>query len=142
MVGQDACCDHRSFFQKYKDYIKFWTPIICIPGILIGIASRHYKPKPEPPEQVLALEPLTVRAANGDYAVIVGKQDNGEVIACTTDINQLWNSLALEAVVQSEINDGDNETITLRGKLIPSEKDKTYFRFTSVTAQGYSFPPE
>ena len=131
-----------------KQHRLTWAGITGGIGIVIagtlGIQYLAHKSEPKKPQAVvpvvqsLTLEPLSITSENNYWISLVGRPEGEKPILCVSD--SIVPTINIEALVQSEINDGDNETIRVTGREIPSKTGKPYFNFTSIEVQGYKFP--
>jgi len=111
---------------------------------LVGIAatsifiSKNRILEEKANEEILIGEPISLQISSGDtystFSTII-KDDKGKYILCKGP--HLPTSEAA-ALIESEMNDGDNEPIELRGIYIKErEINKKIFKINSVSANGY-----
>ena len=101
---------------------------------LLGLTMSGFSPNTD---KILEGIPISVAASNGygdDYMATV-LDVNGRYILAYGDGNSLGHVKA-EALIKSEIVDGDNETIRLKGSYYPRDQRKE-FRITDVYANGH-----
>lgn len=111
---------------------------LASPGIAaLGFTACSPVAKQEQKIETLWGKPISVQVIGGHgygYLSTVVENEKGEYVLCRTGHNWSMPKLSdLAALIDSEIKDGDDEFITIKGKY-----NGDMFRMESVSANGYT----